>query len=147
MKLKSSNSDFSQPIPSRFARGAYISSVSRAIFFLFSCERYSSVRMLWSLSANFIRITLISCAIARNIFLKFSAYASALGLSSILLSFVRLSTRKATSSPNSAFMSSAVVSVSSIVSCKRPAAMVVVSMHIFVRTAATARGCSMKGAP
>ena len=66
---KSSNSALIEYNPNLFARGAYRSIVSLAFAICLSLDKYFSVLILCNLSANFIRITLMSFPIAKNIFL------------------------------------------------------------------------------
>ena len=96
----SSNSTLTLFIPKRFAIGAYMSRVSRAIRRRLSGANTSKVRMLCSRSAIFTKITRRSLAIAMAIFWKFSACASARELKVILLSLLTPSTRSATVLPN-----------------------------------------------
>ena len=69
LKDKSSNSHFNEYIPNLLARGAYKSAVSFDIAICLSLFKYFKVLMLCNLSANLIKITLISLPIAKNIFL------------------------------------------------------------------------------
>ena len=117
-----------------------------------SLDWYLSVRILCSLSASFMRMTLISFAMARNILRRFSACISSLSaflsFGSLVLSvrcrcfnFVTPSTRCATSSPNSARISSMVMMVSSSTSWSSPAAMVSLSSSSSASIMATQSGC------
>ena len=99
-------------------------------------------------SASLIRITRISFAMARNIFLKFSACTSTLSASYDNCSnFVTPSTSSATSAPNSCAISSSVITVSSTISCKRPATMVSLSSSSSARIMDTQSGWIMYASP
>ena len=151
-KAKSSSSILILDIPRRWARGAYTSSVSFEIKSCFARGIKFNVRILCSLSASFMRMTLISFAMARNILRRFSACISSLSaflsFGSLVLSvrcrcfnFVTPSTRCATSSPNSARISSMVMMVSSSTSWSSPAAIVSLSSSSSASTMATHSGC------
>ena len=77
---------------------------------------------------------------ANNILRKFSACDCCLLVKLILANLVTPSTKKTTSSPNSAFISSCVQGVSSSTSCRRAASTVVTSMPICMMISATAMG-------
>ena len=110
-----------QLIPSRFASGAKMSSVSFEMAFCLSSGMCTRVRMLCSRSASLTRITRRSRDMATSILRKFSAWASSTLVKLNFSSLVRAATRAATSSPKSAWISSTVTAVSSTVSCSRPA--------------------------
>ena len=140
-KARSSSSTFIFEIPNLWAIGEYISSVSLAFSFCFSGFMYFNVLILCSLSASFISMTLISFAIARNIFLRFSACNSILSLShESCVSFVTPSTKLATSSPNILLSSASVRTVSSTTSCSIPATIVSLSSSRSASIFATQRG-------
>ena len=84
----------------------------------------------------------MSPAIATIIFRTFSACASSPLRNSSFSSFVRPSTMRATSLPNSRSMSPRPTSVSSTVSCSSAAVSVVVSSRRSARIPVTATGCS-----
>ena len=141
---KSSSSHLKKEIPSLPAKGAYISIVSLDILCCLSGGTKSKERILWSLSANFIIITLKSFAIAMNNFLKFSAWASSLFVpKSRWSNLVTPSTSSNTTSPNSAWISKGVTGVSSKTSCKNAAWMVTASIPKSASMSATAQGCVM----
>ncbi len=125
LNARSSSSHLNRPIPRRFARGAKISRVSRAMLWRLSADRCSRVRMLWSRSASLTTITRMSCAIAKNMRRKFSACRSVLLEKLNLESLVTPSTKCRTSAPNACSNSSGVTSVSSITSWSKPAATIV----------------------
>ncbi|MBA7544504.1 hypothetical protein ES705_36860 [subsurface metagenome] len=99
--------------------------------------------MLFKRSANFIKITLTSSAIAKNILRKFSACCSSRVLKEILLNLVTPLTNIAISSPNSSSMEDNEVSVSSIMSCKIPAAIVITSSSKLANILATSKRCEV----
>jgi hypothetical protein len=82
----------------------------------------------------------MSSLIARTSLRKFSACFSWSDWSSIRLSLVTPSTRRATSLPNLASMSSIVASVSSTVSCRSAVTIEAVSSFMPVRMPATSSG-------
>ena len=82
----------------------------------------------------------MSFDIASSILRKFSAWRSRSEVNSIFEILVSPSTRNATGSPNRRFSSSSVVSVSSMVSCSKPAATVTSSMRMSTRIPATSSG-------
>src|SRR3989304_4416644 len=86
-----------------------MSSVSWAIFLCFSGASEESVRMLWSLSASFMRMTLMSRPMARTIWRKFSASWSAFFSKVMRLNLVSPSTSPAMSGPKSSSSFSRVV--------------------------------------
>ena len=89
----------------------------------------------------------MSPAIATTIFRTFSACSCSRVLNSIRSSLVSPSTILATSSPKSSSISATVTSVSSTVSCRSAAVIVVVSRCRSARIVATATGCRMKSSP
>ena len=101
--------------PMRCASGAYTYTVSEDILSCFSRFILSSVRILCSRSDSLIKITRGSSVSVSNIFLKFSACCEAF-TSMTLAILVRPSTILVISSPNSLFISSSEMSVSSTVS-------------------------------
>ena len=122
--------------------------VSLAFSFCLAGGIYFSVRILWSRSASLIRMTRMSLAIARNIFLRFSAWTSTLSAEQLNCpSLVTPSTSSSTSSPNSCRISSDVITVSSTTSWRRPATIVSLSSSRSARIMATHRGCMIQGSP
>ena len=93
-------------MPSRFASGAYTSSVSRAFFCALEVFTYRQVRALCTRSASLTTSTRTSRLIATTILRMVSACAES--PYSILESLVTPSTRPVTVSPNSARHSSSV---------------------------------------
>ena len=82
----------------------------------------------------------MSSTIASSILRKFSACRSSLDENGMALILVTPSTTCATSGPNSSWMRSMVVSVSSTTSWRRPAAMATASSFMSARKSATASG-------
>ena len=105
------------------------------------------VLRLCSLSESLMISTLISLDMARNIFLRFSAWRSSLFLNFREPSLVTPSTRSPTSSPKSSISCFSVYSVSSTTSCKSPATIVSSSMPRSASISATAMGCIRYGSP
>jgi len=98
LKGKSSSSHLNRPIPNRLAKEQRcLAFLGNSATFFIKC---SSVRILCSRSASFTTITRISCAIARNIRRKFSAWLSVLLEKLNLESLVTPSTSCRTSDPN-----------------------------------------------
>lgn len=94
------------------------------------------------------RMTRISLAMARNIFLKFSACISTLSADQdSWVSFVTPSTSRATSFPKIAASSSSVRTVSSTTSWRIPAMMDSLSSSRSARMIATQRGWMIYGSP
>ena len=89
----------------------------------------------------------MSLDVAKINFLKFSALELDIAWFSNSDIFVTPSTRSATSLPNSCSIFWYVAWVSSIVSCKRPVAIVALSSLRSVEILATATGCIIYGAP
>ena len=115
--------------------------VSRAFSNCFAGFIYCRVRMLWRRSASLIKITRMSFAMARNIFLRFSACSSTLSAEyESWPSFVTPSTKRATSSPNSCATSSTVIQVSSTASWSSPATIVSLSSSRSAKMIATHKG-------
>ena len=125
--------------PRRWASGAYMNSVSEAIFCCLSGRMCSSVRMLSSRSAILIRITRTSLLSVSNIFRKFSACALVPGSNTPLI-FVSPSTMFRSRSPKRLPTSSSVMYVSSTVSWSSAHTMLVVSSPI---SSATIRATPM----
>ena len=96
--------------------------------------------MLWSRSASFTRITLMSSTMASSIFRKFSACLSSLDENGIAPSLVTPSTTCATSLPNSSRIRSIGVWVSSTMSWRRPAAIATTSSFMSASRSATSSG-------
>ena len=115
LRERSSSSLFMAYSPKRCASGAYIYKVSEAIFCCLSGLINWRVRMLSSLSASLIKITLTSSLSVRSIFLKFSACALVPGSNTPLI-FVSPSTIFLALFPNPLSTSSSVKFVSSTVS-------------------------------
>ena len=133
--------------PILWASGAYTYTVSDAIFSCLSLFMLSSVRILCSLSASFISITLGSLVSVSRIFLKFSACFE-LFVSITFDILVRPSTIRAISVPNSLSISSSVISVSSTVSCSSAQMVLRIPSPISsTQIIATANGCSIYGSP
>jgi hypothetical protein len=105
-----------------------------------SSDMYWRVRMLWRRSASLISRIRMSLDIAISILRKFSACRSRAEVNSIRAILVSPSTRNATCSPKRRRISSAVVRVSSMASCRRPAATVNASRRISTRIPATSSG-------
>ena len=125
-----------------------MSIVSRAFSICFSGRMNWSVLILCSLSASLIRITRISFAIAKNIFLKFSACTSSLSAEyDNCPSFVTPSTSSATSEPKISVISCSVITVSSTTSCKIPATIVSLSNSRSARMIPTHNGWIMYASP
>ncbi|CAO0825430.1 hypothetical protein SMICM17S_00028 [Streptomyces microflavus] len=103
------------------------------------------VRMLCSRSASLMTRTRGSLAMATTILRTVSACAASPNLT--LSSLVTPSTRRATWSPNSRLRVSRPYSVSSTVSCSRPAIRVAGSIPSSARIVVTASGCVMYGSP
>ena len=141
-KAISSNSLLTSCIPIRSAKGAYISKVSLAMRIRFSgFFKKWRVLMLCRRSASLIKRTLMSSDMASKSLRKFSACFLSADFCSIMANLVKPSTNWATCSPNRFLISSTVVSVSSTVSCKRPAIMEAESSLNLVKIPATSTGC------
>ena len=139
LNTRSSSCHLTAAIPSRCARGAYISRVSTAIRRCFPSERCRIVCMLCKRSANLIIITRRSRATERSIFMIFPVCCSLRLENLISPNLVTPSTRRAKSLPNFSSISSSVTSVSSTVSCKRPPMTVIWSIFQDARIFATAK--------
>ena len=98
-KARSSSSSRIHCMPMRPASGAKMSIVSRAFCACFSARIDLIVRMLWSRSASFTRITRRSFDIAMKSLRKFSACFDSSEESWRLVSFVTPSTSSAISGP------------------------------------------------
>mmetsp|Transcript_22064 Transcript_22064/g.56334 ORF Transcript_22064/g.56334 Transcript_22064/m.56334 type:complete len:229 (-) Transcript_22064:405-1091(-) len=151
-------------MPRRWASGAKISRVSRAIDARFSTGMYCSVRMLCMRSASFTTTMRQSSAIAMNMERIFSICSISLevGLSSVprswrsivertifgsLLTLVSPSTILRTVCPKSVSTSLNDRHVSSTVSWRRPEMMVELSICEPARIPATATGCDTNASP
>ena len=142
-KPRSCSSDLIRFMPSRWAMGAKISSVSTAMRRRASADCAPSVRMLCRRSASLIRMTRRSRDIASSILRKLSAAASWRSAKRSLSSLVTPSTSSATVSPNCVARSWRESGVSSMVSCRIAATSVSMSRPCSASTWATATGWVM----
>ena len=101
------------------------------------------VRILWVRSANLMRMTRTSRAMASSILRKDSAWFSSRVVKLIFSSLVRPSTNSATGEPKRSIRSTLVTPQSSMASCSKAAMRAGASSFHSAHWAATAIGCVM----